>query len=150
MDYHVERMELEPQQVAVVRGEVPHDGVAGFLGGAFGEVMGTIGAQGVSPAGPPLARYELHEAGFRIEAGFPVDAEVRPMGRVELDQLPGGTTLTVLHKGAYDQVAAAYQAIEAWLGEHGWEASAPAWEAYLDGPEVADPRTVVHVPARPK
>jgi effector-binding domain-containing protein len=150
MDYQVERMELEPQQVAVVRGEVPHDGVAGFLGGAFGEVMGTIGAQGVSPSGPPIARYEMHEGGFRIEAGFPVASEVRPMGRVELAMLPGGPTLTVLHTGAYDQVAAAYQAAEAWLAEHDWEPTGAAWEAYLDGPEVPEPRTVVHVPARPR
>ncbi|MCU0300479.1 MAG: GyrI-like domain-containing protein [Candidatus Nanopelagicales bacterium] len=150
MGYHVERIELEPQQVAVVQGEVPHDGVAGFLGGAFGEVMGTLGAQGLQPAGPPLARYEIIDGGFRIEAGFPVDGELRPMGRVQVAQLPAGPTLTVLHRGAYDQVAAAYQAAEAWLVEHDWEAAAPPWEAYLDGPEVPQPRTIVHVPCRPK
>jgi effector-binding domain-containing protein len=150
MDYHVERIELEPQQVAVVRGEVPQDGVAGFLGGAFGEVMGTIGAQGLQPSGPPVARYEITEQGFRIEAGFPVDGQVRPMGRVEIAELPGGPALTVLHTGAYDQVAGAYQAAEAWLAEHEWQAAAPAWEAYLDGPEVAQPRTIVHVPCRPR
>ena len=85
-----------------------------------------------------------------IEAGFPIASEVRPMGRVELAMLPGGPTLTVLHTGAYDQVAAAYQAAEAWLAEHDWEPTGAAWEAYLDGPEVPEPRTVVHVPARPR
>jgi effector-binding domain-containing protein len=150
MEYHVERIELEPQVIAVVRGEVAHDGIAGFLGGAFGEVMGTIGAQGVQPAGPPIARYEPMADGFRIEAGFPVTGPVRPIGRVEVAELPGGPALTVLHRGPYDQVAGAYHAAEAWLAEHDWEFAAPPWEAYLDGPEVAEPRTIVHVPARPR
>ena len=40
-------------------------------------------------------------------------------------------------------------AAEAWLVANGWEATAPPWEAYLDGPEVASPRTNVYLPCRP-
>jgi effector-binding domain-containing protein len=47
-------------------------------------------------------------------------------------------------------VPAAYAAAEEWLAEHDWVATGPPWEAYLDGPEVAQPRTVVHVPCRPQ
>jgi len=150
MEYAVDRIELEAQPAAVVRGEVTHDGVAAFLGGAFGEVMGLLGSQGVAPAGPPFARYEVRADGFVIEAGFPVEAEVRPVGRVELTTLPGGPVLVVLHRGAYSEVAAAYGAAEAWLVDHEWEATAPAWECYLDGPEVPEPRTIVHMPCRPR
>lgn len=150
MDYQVDRIELEQQDAAVVRAEVTADGIAAFLGGAFGEVMGLLGSQGVSPSGPPFARYEMLGEGFAIEAGFPFEGQLRPVGRVELTTLPGGPALVVMHRGAYSEVAAAYGAAEAWLTEHGWEATTPAWECYLDGPEVPEPRTIVHMPCRPR
>jgi effector-binding domain-containing protein len=149
MDYQVERIELAPQSAAVVRASVTFDGVAAFLGGAFGEVMGLLGSQGVAPTGPPFAMFHMHEDGLDIEAGFPFEAEVRPVGRVEQTELPGGPAVVVLHRGAYSEVSAAYAAAEGWLAQNGWEATGRAWEAYLDGPEVAEPRTIVHVPCRP-
>lgn len=150
MEYQVDRIELEEQPAAVVRADVTHDGVAAFLGGAFGEVMGLLGSQGVRPSGPPFARYEMRDGGFRIEAGFPYEGQLRAVGRVELTALPGGPALVVLHRGAYSEVAAAYGAAEAWLAEHDWQATGAAWEAYLDGPDVAEPRTIVHMPCRPR
>ncbi len=146
MDYQVQRVELEPQDAAVVRAEVPPEGIAAFLGGAFGEVMGLLGSQGASADGPPFARYEAREGGLAIEAGFPFTGDLRPVGRVELTTLPGGPTLLVMHSGAYGGVAGAYEAAQTWMAEHEWEPRAPTWEAYLDGPEVPEPRTVVHVP----
>ncbi len=149
MDYQVQRIEMEPQDVAVVRADVEAEGIAAFLGGAFGEVMGLLGSQGLAPSGPPFARYQAREGGFAMEAGFPFTGELHPVGRVELTALPGGHTLLVMHRGAYGEVAGAYAAAQAWMTEHEWEPTTPAWEAYLDGPEVPEPRTLVHVPARP-
>lgn len=149
MEYHVERVQLEQQDTAVVRGVVAHDGIGQFIGGAFGEVMGVLATQGRAPAGMPFACYVIVEGGFEIEAGFPTDAPVEPSGRVVASTLPGGPALLVLHKGPYSGVAAAYHAAEAWLAENHWTMTGPMWEAYLDGPEVAEPRTIVHVPCRP-
>lgn len=149
MEYHVERVDLEEQPTAVVRGRMSVEGIAEFLGGAFGEVMQALGAQGIQPAGMPFACYVRVPEGFEVEAGFPASAPVSPVGRVVPSTLPGGPTVLVLHKGPYDAVAAAYAAAEAWLAEHQWAMSGVPWEAYMDGPEVAEPRTIVHVPCRP-
>jgi effector-binding domain-containing protein len=148
MEYQVSRIELEAQPAAVVRGEVGADGIAAFLGGAFGEVMGLLGSQGISPAGPPFARFEMSGELIGIEAGFPYDGQLRPVGRVELTTLPGGPAAMVMHRGPYSDVAAAYGAAEEWVESNGWEIAATPWEAYLDGPEVAEPRTIVHMPFR--
>jgi effector-binding domain-containing protein len=148
MEYQVERVQLIQQPAAVVRGRVPHDGIPDFLGGVFGEVMGVLGAQGVEPAGPPFGCYRLTSDGFEVEAGFPTSTPVEPAGRVVPSTLPGGSAIQVLHQGPYAGVAAAYQAGEAWLAEHGGEASAPPWESYLDEPDVAEPRTLVSMPCR--
>lgn len=150
MEYHVERVELEEQPTAVVRGLVPEEGISEFLGGVFGEVMSVVGAQGLRPDGMPFGCYVPTPDGFQIEAGFPTSAPVEPAGRVVPSSLPVGPALLVLHKGPYSAVKAAYEAAEAWLVDNSWEATGPPWETYLDGPEVAEPRTVVHVPCRPR
>jgi effector-binding domain-containing protein len=148
MEYQVERVQLIQQPSAVVRGRVPRDGIPGFLGGAFGEVMGVLAAQGVEPAGPPFGCYLPTSDGFDVEAGFPTSAPVEPAGRVVPSTLPGGSAIQVLHRGPYAGVAAAYQAGEVWLAERGGEPTAPPWESYLDEPDVAEPRTLVSMPCR--
>lgn len=149
MEYHVDRIELQQQDTAVVRGQVALDEIAAFVGGAFGEVMSVISAQGLGVAGPPFTRYGMLEGGFEVEAGFPVSAPVKAAGRVVPSGLPGGHALAVLHRGPYDRVADAYSAAESWLGDNSWQPAGNPWEVYLDGPEVSEPRTVVHLPCRP-
>ncbi len=148
MTYEIERVDLIAQPSAVVRGQVPHDGIPDFLGGSFGEVMGVLGAQGIQPAGPPFGCYVATADGFDVEAGFPTSAPVQPAGRVVPSTLPGGTAVQVLYRGSYAGVAAAYEAGEEWLAEQGWEATSPPWESYLDEPDVPEPRTLVSLPCR--
>ncbi len=150
MDHHVEHVELDEQPTAVVHALVPKEGIAEFLGGAFGEVMGVIGAQGLRPDGMPFGCYVPTPDGFQVEAGFPTSARVEPAGRVVPSVLPKGHAVVVQHKGPYSGVGAAYEAAEAWLADNGWEGTGPPWEAYLDGPEVAEPRTNVYHPCRPR
>ena len=69
-------------------------------------------------------------------------------GDVGPGTLPGGHVLTTLHVGAYDEVGAAYGALETYLIKNGYEPAGAAWECYLDGPDVAEPRTKVYQPAR--
>ncbi|HSO04036.1 MAG TPA: GyrI-like domain-containing protein [Candidatus Limnocylindrales bacterium] len=147
MEYHIERLEAQP--VAVVRAHVAVDGIPTFLAGAFGEVIGVLAAQGLEAAGPPFARYGMSDRGFDVEAGFPSSAPVEPTGRVEAGELPGGPAIVILHRGSYDDVAADYRAGQEWLAANRWTATGAPWEVYLDGPEVAEPRTLVCMPCRP-
>lgn len=148
LTFDVELVDLEPQPVAVVCGHVAVSEIPGFLGEAFGEVIQTLSAQGLAPAGPPFGRFVPAGDGFDVEAGFPVTGDVTPSGRVEPGELPGGSAARVMHKGGYGEVAAAYQAVAEWVQGHGYVATAPPWESYLDGPDVAEPRTVVWLPCR--
>ena len=143
-------MQVEEQPTAVVRGHVTRAGIAQFLDEVFREVMGVIAIQGRSPAGPPFGCYDPTPDGFWVEAGFPTDAPVSPQGRVEASTPPGGSALSVLHHGEYADLPAAYRAAEAWVAEHNWESTGMPWESYLDGPEVAEHRTAVFWPARPR
>lgn len=147
MTHDVTLADLQEQHTAVVRAEVPHDGIAEFLGGTFGEVIGVISAQGLEPSGMPFGRYRpLEGGGWDIEAGFPVPRAIEPAGRVQPSTLPGGHAARVMHRGAYDAVAGAYEAAMAWVVENGFAMNGDPWECYLDGPEVAEPRTEIFVP----
>ncbi len=146
MTYEITVEERPEQTAAVVRATVRLEELAGFLGQAFGEVAGVLARQGLFPAGPPFGRYRMVDDGFDAEAGFPSSGPVTPEGHVVPVVLPGGEIAETVHIGSYDGVAAAYGAVMEWLGETGREATADPWELYLDGPEVAQPRTVVCFP----
>ena len=148
MTYQVEAVELQRQQTAVVCGHVTVDEIPAFLGGAFGEIIQTLAAQGLAATGPPFSRYMPAVEGFDVEAGFPASGTVRPQGRVVAGELPGGSVARVLHKGDYAGLAGAYDAATRWASAHGCAPTGPPWESYLDGPEVAEPRTVVCLPCR--
>ena len=147
MEYHVERLQV--QTVAVIRAHVAVDGIPAFLANAFAEVIEVLAAQGLEIAGPPFARYGMSGRGFDVEAGLPSSARVRSTGRVEAAELPGGPAIVILHRGSYDGVASDYRAGQRWLAANRWTATGAPWEAYLDGPEVAEPRTVVYMPCQP-
>ncbi|WP_166785543.1 GyrI-like domain-containing protein [Cryobacterium cryoconiti] len=148
MDYTIEQVDLREQHTAVVRGLVPEKDVPVFLGAAFGEVLTVLGTRGLKPTGMPFGCYVPTPEGLQIEAGFPTSVPVEPSGRVVPSSLPVGTAVQVVHIGPYQGVVGAYRAADAWLADHGWEAAGPPWESYLDGPEVAEPRTIVTVPCR--
>lgn len=147
MEHHIERLEVQP--TAVIRARVAVDGIPAFLAGAYDEVILVVAAQGRGVAGPPFARYGLGAREFDVEAGFPTDAPVVPTGRVEAAELPGGRALVILHQGQYDDIAVDLRAGREWLAANRWISTGEPWEAYLDGPEVAEPRTVVYLPCRP-
>lgn len=147
--YTVALADLEERVTAVVKGHVAHDGVAAFLRDAFGEVAGVVQAQELRLTGAPFGSFVPTSDGFDVEAGFPVDSEVTRSGSVQPSILPGGHVAHTLHTGAYDAVVPAYHAIEAWIVDNSYEASGPPWEMYLDGPEVAEPRTEIFWPIRP-
>ena len=156
--YEVRMADLQEQRAAVVCGRLTMDRIAEFLGGAFAEVMQSVSAQGLHPAGPPFARYRFLDgqgvaAGGQveldIEAGFPVSGTLTPTGRGEASTLPGGHVATTLHVGSYDALGAAYDAAQQFLTDEGYEVAGAPWECYLDGPDVPEPRTEVFMPCRP-
>jgi hypothetical protein len=146
--YQVELVELQSQPTVFVRGHVETAGIPGFLGTAFGEVMQLLDDQHLTPAGPPFARFRPVAGEFDVEVGFPSAGSVRPAGRVEAGELPGGSAASVLHRGDYGAVGAAYEFATEWLDTNGYVTAGEPWESYLDGPEVAEPRTLVRFPCR--
>jgi effector-binding domain-containing protein len=144
--YEVRVEERAGRPTAVIRADVPYEDLSTFLSGAFASVTGTVAEQGASVTGPPFGRYTPTERGFEVTAGFPVDRPVQARGRVVPDELPAGAVAVTLHTGPYSDVGEAYRAVLQWLSAHRMAVAGEAWETYLDGPDVAAPRTEVCLP----
>lgn len=145
--YTVELVDLQEQECAVVRGHVSLEEIGPFMGRAFGSVMTALARQGVAVAGAPFGRYfPAAEGGWDVEAGFPVHGAVAADGDVVASVLPAGSAARTLHVGDYGGLGAAYEATRRWIIENGHVPDGAPWECYLDGPEVANPRTEVFMP----
>jgi effector-binding domain-containing protein len=141
----IELVEHEPQQVAVVHGHVENSEYDDFLARAFDEVRALLAEQHVSPAGPPFARYRATGVGLEVDAGIPVDGDVRPAGRVTTTNLPGGMMVVAPHVGDHDTVGFTYQVLQEWLAGNDFMPADDPWESYPDGGVRA---TVVTLPCR--
>lgn len=151
--------EIREQAAAVVRGRCAPEDIGQFVGAAYGDVMTALGEQGLAPAGPPLCRYLMGAEGmdeqgqaamFTLAAGFPTDGPVAASGRVEAMTLPAGSAVVALHVGAWTDLGQAYSAVAQWMADHDLEPAGDPWEAYLDGPEVEEHRTMLTSPCRPR
>jgi len=145
----IQVVEHGEEPAAVVRGHAAAAELPDFLGGVFREVMERMGEQHIAPAGPPFARYVPTDGGFDVEAGFPATGAVSPAGRVVAAVLPGGRVATTVHQGDYGRLGQTYSDLVKWVADQGWICTGAPWESYLDGPDVAEPRTQVSFPCAP-
>jgi effector-binding domain-containing protein len=112
------------------------------------ELLGWLGARGLSAAGAPLIRYRVvdyRSGDVQVDVGVPTDAPgENGDGRVVADVLPAGRYATVVHRGGYDTLVDSTAELLAWGREHGlpWRGDVggdvTTWEArverYLSGP----------------
>ena len=149
MTYQIAAADLQEQQVACMHGRILPGGIPTFLAAAYSKVPAASAQQGLRLSGPPYARYRFDKDGtVDVEAGFPVSGAMVRIGDVGPGTLPGGHVITTLHVGAYDEVGGAYDTLETYLSNNGYEPAGAAWECYLDEPDVPEPRTKVYQPAR--
>ena len=141
VSYEIEKRTIEEVPFLFVRKQAKQEEIAAALESAFGAVFQYATGNGIPFAGPPTARYPEFGPGFvTIEAGLPVAGPAQGDGEIELGSLVGGRVATTIHKGPYDQLSQAHQAIEKWLAENGEQAAGGPWEAYVTDPgEVPDP-----------
>ncbi len=133
----VEIHELQPQEAAIIRVDVPFAELPAAIGQALIEVNDQMAAAGVDLAGPPFTRYpSVDPAGIRAECGFPVMRPAPDVGRVEPARLPGGRAASVIHVGPYDTLDQTYDRLQRSLDRSALHASGPMWEVYWTDPDM--------------
>jgi effector-binding domain-containing protein len=124
------------QQTAVIRVTVPREDVQKVMGPGIKELMSTVAAQGVGPAGPWFTHHLRKPSDtFDFEICVPVTAPVTPTGRVEPGHRPAMKVAQTVYSGPYEGLGPAWGEFDAWVKASGHRPAADLWEVYVAGPE---------------
>jgi effector-binding domain-containing protein len=148
MDYDVIIKEVAPEHLASVRGTYPVAELPKVMVREFGRVMDALTAEGVQSSGGALAIYHgWTEETVDVEIAVTIRGVFFPQKRrsdVKPSRAPGGKVVFTTHVGPYDQIEAAYRAIQSYAAANRLNLAELMWERYLTDPAV-EPDLSKHV-----
>lgn len=128
---------IEAQQAAVIRDEVPMDGLREVFDRGFHAVMQAAEAQGLAITGPPFGFYpRMPGETVAVVVGFPVSAPVEPDSEVGGFELPGGRVITGIHVGPFEALESTYRELAEWASAEALQLAGHMWESYLTDPSA--------------
>ena len=132
--------EIPQQRVLAIRGHGPYNEIIGEL---IGRVCAEAGSKSNSSGrmkvtGPVMAIYEgedCDDLGGSLEVALPVSGPVTIFDPdISLKTIPGGKTLTVIHKGSYNKLGMAHKKVFDYINENGLNMHGTGRELYLNDP----------------
>jgi effector-binding domain-containing protein len=110
----------------------------------YGEIWAYIKTNNGQPAGQRFAIYyvgHFDPHNIDVEAGFSVKELIPDNKRVKGSTVEGGLMAGTLHKGPYEHIVSAYEAIAKWVEENGYElvVNPRMRELYLNNPSKVSP-----------
>ncbi|HWG06774.1 MAG TPA: GyrI-like domain-containing protein [Beijerinckiaceae bacterium] len=136
-------VELAAQPVAILAGKSDWDDGFQTLQDDFAKIRTEMTKAGLTPAGRPFAVFlQTDDQSFTFNAMIPVtgvqQGQTALANGVTLGTSPAGKTIKFQHEGAYDDIDATYEAINAYLDEKGLEAQDLFIEQYLNDANGSD------------
>ncbi len=124
------------QHLVVVRDRVAFDAIAALYDRAYPLIFGALAAAGVAPAAPPMGVVHGDMSnGLDLSVAVPVAEPFAGGGEVTAETLPAGRVATLLVRGDYAQLSAAYEHLYGWVKAQGLTPDDVAFEQYLTEPE---------------
>jgi effector-binding domain-containing protein len=131
--YDVQVKELPAQLALTFHTRSSMATIGEALGEAFSAIMASAEATRAQFAGPPFALYPAEvTAEFDVVVCMPVAPGASATADVGLEDVPGGTCVSTLHRGSYERLGDAYGALQAWIVANGKKPSGPCREVYLN------------------
>ena len=133
-DLRVELRSVPARTVAAISGAVRRDEVRVWYDAAMAELDAAFPP--AERAGAPGGRYanEL----FTDDAGavtvFRPVRRPRPLGRIDVAELPAAELAIAVHPGSHDDIGVTYGRLGAWVIDHALAVNGPVHETYLAGP----------------
>jgi effector-binding domain-containing protein len=139
---------VRSRKLAAVRREVPLGGVGAVWGEAIGKVWDFLRSRpGLRTDGHNIFLYhQPPEPGalLRCDFGVEVTRDFEPGGEVYPTETPAGEAAVAVHRGPYERMNEAYEAIGRWMALSGRESAGYTWEIYGDPtPDPADTETTI-------
>jgi len=120
-----EEITLTPKTIVYLKSQATWDSAFETILDAFKNVYAFLDRQGIKAAGPAMTIYTASDdAGFEFQAAVPIAAAPKdpPKGDLAVGTSPEGKALKFMHRGSYDSLDAAYDAITHYLDERKLEA----------------------------
>lgn len=130
------------------------------IGRLLGELIQTVNSPEnqsnfVRIIGPPVTMY--HDREYKTEEGelevaFPISGKISINDpEMEVKNLPKRKVLSVVHKGTYDTLVFAYNALFEHIKNKGYETIGPMADIYLSDPNTVNPEdlmTEIQIPIK--
>ena len=134
---NVETKKIAAQTVIAMQ----HEGGYNDIGGVYRKLHAWARAQKISPNGKGFTVFLNPPTEFDAQSGLfevclPVPAGVKAQGEAAVKTVPACTVACVSVQGPYDQIAAHYTEMLAWLDAEGLEVAGPPREVYVKGPDA--------------
>ncbi len=147
----IERRELSPTPVLIVRARCARGEISKTIGESLGKAFPYAMRIGAALAGRPFTRYLSTGPGlYTIEAGCVLASPSPGDGDIEAATLPGGAAVVAMHAGSYETLADTYAEMERWAEKSQLRLAGAPWESYVTDPaEHPDPanwRTEIYWP----
>jgi len=140
MGYKCEVKEKKAQPVISVRTNSAVQDLPQVLGKYYGAIAQYLGELRENPTGPPfVAYYNLDMQNLDIEIGFPVSKKLGGKEDIKMSEIPSGRFASCLFTGPYNEIEPAYNELNQWLEEKGYESTGVAYEVYLNDPSQTPP-----------
>ena len=140
MKYNCELIEQDTQLTLTIRTNSSVQDLPQVLGKSYQTIMQYLGELGEKATGPPfVAYYNLDMQNLDIEIGFPVAKKFPDKDDIKASEIPIGKFASCLYIGPYSEIEPAYNELNQWIQDNGYEATGVAYEIYLDDPGITPP-----------
>lgn len=135
MTYTIELRQETGQPKLSIRGKVTFAEIGEKVGEFVAETSAYLERLGIEPDGPPFTRvHGLSPDHIDLEAGLTIRRPIQGEARIESGVLPDGPVAFTLHRGDYQTLPEANEAILNWANANGWQANGPNWERHMVAP----------------
>jgi effector-binding domain-containing protein len=150
MTYEVQVKDVPAMLVASIRTRASLATVGKEIQEAFARLGEVVSLVGFGDGMPGMITHEMPAEGsdddMDVEIVMPIRERMEPPPGIEVRVLEGGTVASTIHRGRYDQVGRAYEALTAWVPAHGRGFGGPPREFYLNDPhQVSEEEALTEV-----
>jgi len=151
----IEKMIKPEQQIISIHTETPVAKLPELIGPSFMKLVDYIKKEGAEVVSMPFVSYQnLKDDGqvdgdlVKVEIGFPINRPIEDTTEFKCYVLPSFKAVTALFKGSYEELAAPYTEMLAYIDEEGGSFTGRCYEYYLSDEEIdADQQeTLIEIP----
>ena len=147
MSYEIKVREVAPVTAMTIRTVSSMKSIGPDMGACYGELWEYMEKKGAKCTGECFALYhgtEFDPVHIDMECGFSVAELLPDGGRAKGRVVEGGLMVCAVHKGPYDTLPAAYEALMKWGEENGEYVLLNGWrDNYLNDPMSVPPEEVL-------